>query len=142
MADKLDQKLKEKIIKEQNNVCKICGRTVREGNGAPHHIIKVGEEPLLRNCKTNIWWVCQIPCHDRTENEPGFNHELQLQLQEFYFQKFQLDYFYTIYEIQQIVDMPIKDLEKAKNKGILKNSIGLVKGIDAIRFLMGGSIKE
>jgi len=40
------------------------------------------------------------------------------------------------------VDMPIKDLEKAKNKGILKNSIGLVKGIDAIRFLMGGSIKE
>jgi len=142
MKDKLDPKLKAKIIRESEDLCKICGRNVYVGRGAPHHVIKLSEEPLLRNCKTNIWWVHQRNCHIRTECEPGFNRKLQKQLQDYYYGKFQLDIYYTLDEIKSMVDMPLKDLVIAQNKGFLKVVNNRVEGLDAIRFLLGGKLIE
>lgn len=140
MADKLDPKLKEEIKDESENLCKICGRWCRP-IGEPHHVVKVSEEPLLRNCKTNIWWLCR-ECHNETETNPGFNRKLQKILEDYYFGRFQLDNYYTLEEIQSIVIMPLDDLEKARNKGILKTTLMRAEGLEVIRFLMGGSLKN
>ena len=138
MVDKLDPKLREEIKEEADNICKICGRWCNYGEA--HHVVKISEEPLLRNCKTNIWWLDK-ECHGETETNPGFNRKLQKILQDYYFGKVQLDYNYTLEEIQSIVEMPIEDLEKARNKGILKTTLGQANGLDLIYFLMGGYMK-
>ena len=142
MKDKLDPKLKAKIIRESEDLCKICGRNIYAGNGAPHHVIKLSEEPLLRNCKTNIMWVHQRNCHIRTECEPGFNKTLQKQLQDYYFKLIDRDHVYDINQIAQMVDMPLKDLVIAHNKGFLKVVDGSAEGLDVIRFLLGGKLIE
>ena len=123
--------LKEKIREEANNLCKICGRWCTPGE--PHHVIRLSQEPLLRNCKTNIWWLCR-ECHHKTENEVGFNKELQKQLQHYYYNLFTLNLIYTKSEIKKMVNIPMEDLEKAISKNLLKSSYG----IDIIDFLLGG----
>lgn len=139
MVDKLDPKLREEIKEESESLCKICGRWT--STGEMHHVVKVSEEPLLRNCKTNIWHLCR-DCHHETETRPGFNLKLQKILESYYLGKFQMDNYYTLKEIQSMVTIPIEDLEKAKNKGILKTKLIRVEGLEAVRFLMGGRLKE
>lgn len=139
MVDKLDPKLREEIVEEAENLCKICGRWCNPGE--PHHVVKISEEPLLRNCKTNIWWLCK-ECHGETETNPGFNHKLQKILQDKYYQMFDINKKYGPYEVIKIVGIPEKDMEKAMNKGMIKTCKYSILGEDVIRFLMGGSLKN
>jgi hypothetical protein len=136
--------LRDTIKEEKGNCCEICEHWCGD-NGSPHHIVKISEEPLLRDCKSNILWLC-FDCHRLTEDKPGYNARLQLELQKRYFKKFLINRFYTPEEIAQIVIMPVKDLEKAINKGRLKfeyvDGVRKSQGLEIIRFLMGGKIHE
>ena len=127
----MNKKLREAIKEKAENSCKICGHWCYRGS--PHHVIKRSEEPLLTNCETNVWWVCDT-CHTRTENEAGYNKSLQKELQDYYYSLFSVNKYYTKNEIIKIVNMPIGDLETAIYKGFLKS----FKGVDIVSFLMGG----
>jgi hypothetical protein len=139
----MDRGLRERIKEEADNHCKICGHWC--GNtGSPHHVVKRSEEPLLTNCKKNVWWLCQ-PCHTRTETEAGCNRRLQEQLQEYYYTIFNTKKHYAVKEIVEMVKVPLKDIEKAMQKGRLKWEFvdGQPKssGIEVIRFLQGGKLR-
>jgi hypothetical protein len=139
----MDRGLRERIKEEADNHCTICGNWC--GNtGSPHHVVKRSEEPLLINCKKNVWWVCQ-PCHTRTESQAGYNRQLQKQLQEHYYNIFNTRKHYSVKEIAEIVKAPGKDIEKAMQKNRLKwefiDGIPKAAGIDVIRFMVGGKIR-
>lgn len=139
----MDRGLRQRIQEDQDNHCQICGNWCGD-SGSPHHIVKRSEEPILTNCKKNILWTC-VKCHRDTENVPGFNKKLQRRLQERYFKIFLINKHYSVKEIAQIVQMPIKDVEKAMQKGVLKwefvDGAPKAKGIETIRFLLGGKLK-
>lgn len=139
----MNRGLREKIKEESDNHCVICGMYCGH-TGSPHHVIKVSEEKLLENCKKNIFWTC-ISCHGKTEKVPGYNRKLQKQLQKEYFRLFNTQKHYTTKEISQIVGMPMKDVEKAMQKGLLKwifvDGIPKANGSETIKFLMGGYFK-
>ncbi len=139
----MNRALRDKIREEADNCCMLCGYNCGK-TGSPHHVIKISEEPLLINCKKNIMWVC-LDCHHKTENDGKFQARLQKQLQERYFRIFNKHKNYTVKEIAEIVQAPVKDIEKAIQKGFLKckfiNGIPKALGIDTIRFLMGGKLK-
>lgn len=139
----MDRALREHIKEDKENCCEICEEWCGH-TGSPHHIIKRSEEPLLTNCKKNIIWTC-FKCHRRTEEEPGFNRRLQKELQKRYFKLFLINKHYTTNEISQIVTMPVKDLEKAMQKGRVKwefvDGIPKIQGLEAIRFLMAGKLR-
>jgi len=132
----MNKGLRELIKEKAENCCVICKRHCR-GTGTPHHVIKLSEEPLLRNCETNVWWTCEV-CHTRTENEPGYNHQLQLQLRDHYQTLFSTTKNYNIKEIAAIVNMPIKDIEKASYKRMIKTIDDKADGEEVIRFLTRG----
>jgi hypothetical protein len=54
---KLNRALRDTIKEEKDNCCEICGHWCGDNNGSPHHIVKISEEPLLRDCKSNILWL-------------------------------------------------------------------------------------
>jgi len=136
----LIKKLKAEIDRKANNTCAICGRWSERLE--PHHVVKVSEEPLLRNCETNIMPVDR-GCHHKTETEPGFNKKLQIELQKKYEKMFINDRYYSLSVIANMVNMPYEDLETAAYKGIIQTQVSMAriaKGEDVIRFLMGGKI--
>lgn len=142
--ENMNRTLRDSIKKHNDNCCQICHEWC--GNtGSPHHVIKVSEEPLLQNCKMNILWLC-FNCHRRTEDVPGYNKQLQMELQKRYFKLFLINRFYTAEEISELVNMPVKDVQKAINKGRMKfqyvDGVQKVQAIEAIRFLMGGKIRN
>lgn len=142
-SEEMNKALRNSIKEKHDNCCQICGEWCGD-TGSPHHMVKVSEEPLLQNCKMNILWLC-FDCHRRTEDVPGYNRELQLELQKRYFKLFLINRFYTAGEIAQLVNMPLKDVQKAINKGRVNfkyiDGIQKVQGLEAIRFLMGGKIR-
>jgi len=139
----MDRGLRERIKEQAGNHCRICFKCCGH-TGSPHHVVKVSEEKLLENCKKNIMWTC-IECHHKTEQVPGYNRQLQKKLQKEYFRIFNTQKHYTTKEIAEIVTMPVKDIEKAMQKNLLKwefvESIPKANGNEVIRFLMGGYFK-
>lgn len=128
--------LRDKIKGKAENCCVICGHWCST-KGTPHHVVKLSEEPLLRNCEKNVWWLCES-CHAQTENEPGYNHKLQLQLKKHYQDLFSANKYYNLKDISMIVNVPFKDLEKASYKRMLKASSNKARGTEVIRFLTRG----
>lgn len=104
----MNRALRAKIKEKAGNCCKICTHWCYE-KGSPHHVVKQSEESLLKNCETNVWWLCES-CHTRTENEPGYNHQLQLELKDYYQTLFSVNKYYNLKDISMIVNMPLKDL--------------------------------
>ena len=86
-----------------------------------------------------------MECHHETEQTPGYNRKLQKKLQKEYFRIFNMQKHYTTKEIAQIVTMPLKDIEKAMQKNLLKwefvEDIPKSDGMSVVRFLMGGYLK-
>lgn len=114
----MDRGLREEIKREADNHCRICNSWCGD-NGSPHHITKLSEEKLLMNCKKNILWLC-MDCHRATENDGNLQKQLKRLLRERYFKLFMVNKHYTIEEIAEIVQTPIKDLQKAMQKGVLR----------------------
>lgn len=140
----MNRALRDKIREEADNRCILCRHDCGK-NGSPHHVIKISEEPLLRDCKKNIMWVC-LDCHRKTENDGKFQARLQRKLQDKYFEVFNKSKNYTVKEIAQMVQAPVKDIEKAMQKGLLKwefiDGVPKAKGISIIKFLMGGKLRN
>jgi hypothetical protein len=139
----MDRGLRERIKEEADNHCVICGRWCSH-TGSPHHVVKVSEQKLLVNCKKNIMWLC-LECHRETEDNGKFQQGLQRALQDRYFKLFIQGKHYTVNEIAEIVQAPVKDIEKAMQKGFLKwefvDRMPKALGLDIIRFLMGDRLR-
>lgn len=136
----MNRPLRTLIKEKSDNCCSVCGRWCGDA-GSPHHVIKLSEEHLLMNCETNVWWLCSS-CHAKTETKPGYNKELQKTLQVYYHSIIKAKKIYTKLDIQNIVNMPYQDLDKAMKKQILINICGKSIGSNVIRFLLGGKIYD
>ncbi|WDU84225.1 HNH endonuclease [Caloramator sp. Dgby_cultured_2] len=132
--------LKQRVKERQGYHCYVCG-----GQGDDlHHIIHKSQAPELRDYIDNLVFVCR-ECHNKIHHTPQLDKKLKREYKKHIEQKFLHEKYYTIKEIAEITHMEEDFIEKCIVKRLIKNFAIVekqvkVKGIDIIRWLLGGKL--
>jgi hypothetical protein len=125
------------------NLSKIgtCEKCLSYGRVSQHHKIKRSQQIALRDCKKNLIYLCDN-CHYSIHHGNGHALDMELQLEfQNYLERILLKQYFTIEEIQSLLDIKYKDACK------IVKTLNSINGKyytreDIIRSAMGGKIIE